>query len=159
MWLPPCLGFGDGLKWDLGIIHKPGCRRRQFFALQEGQDTALISVGPSLLNSEQGLGLRIVLPKRRPKPRALRRGHRHGGVDKVLASICDHISPASPTLAATPKMITTKIQVNLRPSLSQKVRGLVGFLPGLAEGLPVCPSPGIISSRVASLGLSRCFVP
>lgn len=78
---------------------------------------------------------------------------------KGPTTICDHISPASPVLDATPEMIAMKIQANLRLSLSQKVSILIGFLPGLAEGLPVCPSTGIISPHVASLELSYCLIP
>lgn len=56
-------------------------------------------------------------------------------------------------------MITMKIQAKLRFNLSQKVGVLVGFLPGLADDLLVCPSPGIISPHVASLGLSCYLIP
>lgn len=61
-----------GMVWkrDLGIVHKPEWRKRLFFffAFQDVQGTALTSVGPLLLDSEQGLGLRVGLPKNWPKP-------------------------------------------------------------------------------------------
>jgi len=80
-------------------------------------------------------------------------------VGEVLASICDCISPASPALAATPKTMTMKIQANLRLNLVQKVGVLVGFLPGLAKGLLLYPSPGIISPHGASPGRSSFLIP
>lgn len=67
-------GLGDGL--EMGFRDCSQARVEEeaffffFFAFQDIQGTSLTSVGPSLLDSEQGLGLRVFLPKNWPKPRA-----------------------------------------------------------------------------------------
>lgn len=62
-------GFGDGLEKGFRDCSQARVEEEAFFfAFQDVQSTALTSVGPLLLDSEQGLGLRVGLPKNWPKP-------------------------------------------------------------------------------------------